>query len=277
MSTGREEWKAHRAADAQHVGEFEEPLDDAELVGDLGAAEDRHQRPVGTVDDRLECAHLALHQPSRGAREPVGDPLRARVGAVRGAERVVHVHVGELGERRHQLRVVARLSRLVADVLEHQHLARGEPLGELSHLRSGDGRRERHRRAGQLLQAVGHRPHRQRRVQSLRPAQMRDEHEPRAATPELRDRLELHPDPGIVGHLNRAAGLAPAERHVEIGAQQNASALHVQLVDCSQRIGHRDRLQLVSGDCRRAATRSVRRRSDRGPHQPMRSTSRRNP
>ena len=90
----------------------------------------------------------------------MGDALRARVGAVRGAEGVVDVHVGELGQRRDQLRIVAGLPRLIADVLEHHHLAQGEPLGELDHLRPDDRRRERHRRTDQLRQAIGHRRHR---------------------------------------------------------------------------------------------------------------------
>ena len=66
MTLSSEEREAHRAADAQDIGELEEPLDDADLVADLGAAEDRDERPVGALDDCLERAHFALHQASGG-------------------------------------------------------------------------------------------------------------------------------------------------------------------------------------------------------------------
>ena len=50
-------------------------------------------------------------------------PLGRGVGAVRGPEGVVDVHVGQRGQLRGQLGVVLGLPRLEADVLEQQHVA----------------------------------------------------------------------------------------------------------------------------------------------------------
>ena len=73
----------------------------------------------------VSVVHLALQQPPGGAADSrCATPSVRRVRAVRGAERVVDVDVGERGEAARQRRVVLRLARLEADVLEQQHLAR---------------------------------------------------------------------------------------------------------------------------------------------------------
>ena len=118
-----EEAEAHRAADQDLVGDLEEAVDDADLVGDLGAAEDDDQRPRRVLDHPGQLGHLALQQQPGVAGEVVGDALGAGVGAVGGAEGVVDVEVGERGEAFGQLRVVLRLPRLEAGVLEQQHVA----------------------------------------------------------------------------------------------------------------------------------------------------------
>ena len=123
---GAEEAEAHRAADQDPVGDLEEALDHPDLVGDLGAAEDDDQRPRGGLDDPGQLGHLALEQQPGVAREAVGDTLGAGVGAVGGAEGVVDVEVGEGGSASPD-RVVLRLPRLEADVLEQQHFARPQP------------------------------------------------------------------------------------------------------------------------------------------------------
>ena len=47
----REEREAHRAADQDRVGELQEALDHADLVGHLRAADDRDERPRGVLED----------------------------------------------------------------------------------------------------------------------------------------------------------------------------------------------------------------------------------
>ena len=93
---------------------------------------------VGVLEDRRERRHLAFQQPPRGARQQVRDALGARVRAVGGAEGVVDIDVGELGQRACELGVVVGLAGLEAHVLEHQHLAVAELLGERPHLLAHD-------------------------------------------------------------------------------------------------------------------------------------------
>ena len=123
MALRAEEREAHRAADQHHVGDLQEALDHGDLVGHLGAADDRDERPRRVLEDPGERPHLALEQPPGGARQQVGDALGAGVRAVGGAEGVVDVDVGQLRQRARELGVVLGLARLEADVLEQQHLA----------------------------------------------------------------------------------------------------------------------------------------------------------
>ena len=71
------------------------------------------------LEDAGERRDLALQQPPRRRRQQVRDRLGGGVRAVRGAERVVDVDVGERRVALGQRLVVLGLPRLVADVLDH--------------------------------------------------------------------------------------------------------------------------------------------------------------
>ena len=176
----------------------------------------------------------------------MGDALGAGVGAVSGTERVVDVGVGELGQRCGQFGVVLGLPRLEPDVLEHQHLARCEPLGQLQHARADHRRRECHRSAGQLSETIGDRSHRERRVGTLGTSEVRDHDEPGSTQAELLDRLERGPYTSVVGDPDHPVRIAPIERNVEIGAHEYAAADHVEVIDGHQRIVHIDQLHQKS-------------------------------
>ena len=79
---------------------------------------------VGIVADGRQLDDLALEQQAGVGRQQVRHPLGRRVGAVRGAEGVVDVELGELGELGRELGVVLLLAGLEAAVLEHEHVAR---------------------------------------------------------------------------------------------------------------------------------------------------------
>ena len=70
MALRAQEREAHRAADQQRVGELEEALDHADLVGHLRAAEHGDQRPRRIGEDRPQLRDLALEQ------QPGGDVAR---------------------------------------------------------------------------------------------------------------------------------------------------------------------------------------------------------
>ena len=83
----------------------------------------------------VSVSHLALQEQARGARQQVRDALGRGVRAVRRAEGVVDVDVGERGQARGELGIVLRLPRLEADVLEHDDVAVGDVVevgGELA-------------------------------------------------------------------------------------------------------------------------------------------------
>ena len=126
VALGLEEREAHRAADEHAVRGLQERVEHADLVRHLGAADHGHERPLRILEDALERAHLALQQPSGRARQQVGDGLRRRVRPVRGAERVVHVRIGQRGVASRQLGIVLRLAGLEAHVLEHHDVAVGD-------------------------------------------------------------------------------------------------------------------------------------------------------
>ena len=107
----------------------------------------------GSSTTLREGLDLALQQRSGDRRaEELGHAGRRGVRAMGSAEGVVHVGVAELGQVARQLRVVARLARLPARVLEQQHLAGVEPCHAAAHLRPHDLGRLVHARAQQLAE-----------------------------------------------------------------------------------------------------------------------------
>ncbi len=113
MPQRAKERERHAAADQEPVDALQQVLDEGELVGDLGAAEHRHQRSFGPVEDPGEGLQLSPHQePGRGRLQVPGDRLDRGVGAMGGGEGVVDVAVGQRGQRVSE-RVVVRLFLLV--------------------------------------------------------------------------------------------------------------------------------------------------------------------
>ncbi len=155
----------------------------------------------------------------------MGDALGRGVGAMGGAERVVHVEVRERREPTRKLGVVLGLARLEAAVLEHQHIARLQARGQLLHLRPDDGRRRPDRGPEQLPEPSCHRRHGESRIGPLRPVQVGDADHGGASLPQQLDRRQRGADPGVVGHL------AVFERHVEVDPHENAPAVDRRLAN----------------------------------------------
>ena len=214
--------EAHRATDQDRVGGLAEPIDHADLVAHLGAAEHRHKRPVRGLEHAHQCLHLALEQQAgRTLVHQPRDALGRRVRPVRGPERIVYVHVGERGQLARELGVVLGLPRLVANVLEQQQVTVAQPVDRRPDLVADDARRDAHRGGEELAQAHSDRRQRQRRVAILRPPQMRHEHDPGAAPAQLLDRRQRGADPQVVRD-------GPVlERDVEVHPDQHALALEV--------------------------------------------------
>ena len=189
----------------------------------LRPAEHDAERPHRHVAHRGQLAHLALEQQPGVAGQQMGDALGRRVGAMRCAEGVVDVHVGQPGERRGQLGIVARLPRLEAAVLEHQQLARAQALGLRLDLGADDRRRHADLGAQQIGHAGRHWRHRERRVRTvLRPAEVRDQHGGGAAVADQLDRRQSRADAGVVGH--RRPAVTVRQRHVEVDSGEHPLA-----------------------------------------------------
>jgi len=111
--------------------------DDAELVGDLRAAEHDRVRSLGVLGEPVEHVELGGDEEAGGARPELGELVDARLLAVHDAEPVGDDGVGEAGElagERGALGLVLRgLTRVEAQVLEHEHIA----VAESGHLGRG--------------------------------------------------------------------------------------------------------------------------------------------
>ena len=102
-----EERIGHRAADDQAVDLLQEVLDDLDLVGDLGAAENGDERPLRRFEGVPKIAKFLFHQqPGCGLADEMRDPFDRCVRSMRRAKRVVDIDVGHSGERFRELRIV---------------------------------------------------------------------------------------------------------------------------------------------------------------------------
>jgi hypothetical protein len=142
------------------------------------------------------------------------------VGAVRRAEGVVDVGVGECGQPSRQVGVVLGLARLEADVLEHDHV----PVGHVIEIGG-----ELHLGLQELAQALGHRPQRQRLVAALGAAEVRRQHQPGAALAQALDRRQRRADARVVGDR------ALVQRDVEVDADEDPLAVDVEVVEALHR------------------------------------------
>ena len=123
----------HAADDDQRVDLVEQVVDDVDLAGDLGAADDGDEGLFGRFESLAEVGDFLFHQQAGdGGLEEVRDALGGGVGAVRGAEGVVDVDLGERGQRLGEGRIVGFFFGVVAQVFKQQHLAGLELAGHFA-------------------------------------------------------------------------------------------------------------------------------------------------
>ena len=91
VALGGEERVGHGAADEHRVGDGEHVPDEADLVGDLEAAQHDHERPRGVAEQAPEHLDLLGHEQAGDRGQVVRDALGGGVRPVRGAEGVVDV------------------------------------------------------------------------------------------------------------------------------------------------------------------------------------------
>ena len=152
-----------------------------------------------------------------------------------GAERVVHVGVGQFGEPAGEARIVRLFARIEPQILEHRELARTETPDRVDRLafvrhaerldRRGPREQPRERvRKDPRAEVVPRGP--------LRPSEVRCQHERRSPLPELVDRRHRRHDPAVVG--DGTVG----DRHVEIDTEEHTGPGHVpELVERAEPTG----------------------------------------
>ena len=173
---------------------------------------------VGIGQDAGQRLDLALEQPAGRAGQQLRHPVGRGVGAVGGAERVVHEHLAERRVPLRQLRVVVGLAVEEAHVLDHHHVAAGQR-GRVGLVG------QRHVQLQQLAEPRRHRRQRQLRVAPLRPAQVGQQHQSLGALlAQLAQGRQRGPDAGVVGDL------AVAQRDVEVHPRYDGLAGHVEVV-----------------------------------------------
>ena len=122
-----QEGEGHAAADEEHVGLLQQVGDDAELVGDLGAAEDDAVGALGVTGDLGQGLDLLEDEQAGGRGQQLGNVVDGRLLAVDDTEAVGDEGVAELGVLAGQLLALfvdlGGLARVVADVLEQGDLA----------------------------------------------------------------------------------------------------------------------------------------------------------
>ena len=194
----------HLAADEDGVCAAAEVLEDAELVLDLGPARDEDERPLDVAEQPSEHLELLLEQEPRVGGKQLGHAHRGRMGAVGRAEGVIHVQVPALGKAPRALRVVPRLARVEARVLEHPHAVVRQ----------------------ELAQARRDRCHPERGIGALRAAEVRAHGDPGGPlVEEVAQRRQRGPDPRVVGDA------AVLERDVQVRADQDVLARDLRLAD----------------------------------------------
>ena len=238
VALGLEEGEHHAAADEQLVGLAEQVVDDAELVGDLRAAEDHDVGPRGVDGQPAQHVDLGGHQAAHRGRQPQRHVVHGGLLAVHHPEPVGDERVGQVGqlpgERRPDLVVLAGLAAVEADVLQHRDLAVLEPghrlVGALPHRVGGEG----DVLAEQLTEPLGHRPQGVLRVgRAVGTAQVGDHDDAGALVGERLDRRHAGLDPPLVGDR------APVERDVQVRADQDPLAPDVAQVARSPPPGQR--------------------------------------
>ena len=202
LALGSEEGEAHRAADHQPVDDPEQGVDNAELVGDLRAAEHGDKRVLRPFTETEQHLHLTLQKKTHRRREVSWRTDDRRVGPMRGPERVVDVRVDAIDQLGDVGRIVRGLPRVEPDVLDQ--------------LDAGS----------QLREAFANRLERERRVRStLRSAEMARAHHRRPSRGQPLDRRQRRADPEVIGDdrpVTRAV-----EGHVEVAPDEHTATADI--------------------------------------------------
>ncbi|MPM50421.1 hypothetical protein SDC9_97160 [bioreactor metagenome] len=230
VALGREEGVRHAAADDQRIHLAQQIVDDVQLIGHLGAAQNGDKRAHGAVDGIAKELDLLAHQVThRSGFDIIGHTDSRAVGTVRRAKRVVDIHVGKAGQLFAECGLVFGLFFAEAGILQQHHVAvfhcGNGGLCMLAHNGVIIGKHDR--LAQQLCQTRRARSEAELRLRAVfRLAQMAAKDNLAAVCNQLFNGRQGRDDAVIVGDD------AVLHRDVEIYPDKNALALYVNIVNC---------------------------------------------
>ena len=122
---GFHEGIGHGAAQQQDVNLRHQVLDHADLVGNFGAAENRHKWTRRIFQYPPQVLQFFLHeQAGRRLLDEFRDACGGGMRAMRRAKSIVHVNITERRQLPRKLFVVGFFFRVEAQILQQQRLAR---------------------------------------------------------------------------------------------------------------------------------------------------------
>ena len=152
QTRSQHEGVGNAAAHNQLIHIFRQRLQDGEFGADLGTGDDRGQRAFGRGQRFADGIDFGGQQrPGASHRRELRDAVSGALGAVRGAECVVHINVAKCRHLLGQCFAVFLFADIDPAVFQHHHLTGGDR--HAAH----PVRHQRHIPAQQLSQALGDR------------------------------------------------------------------------------------------------------------------------
>src|SRR3990172_3517912 len=217
-------------------------LDQGQFFPHLGPPQDGDQRPFRATHNPIERLKLTLHEESgRGRLKKARDRRDRRMSAVGRSKGIVHVTVGQPGQRLGKGRIVGFLFGMKPEVFEEKQLPWLEPFGERLNLLTNAVRRDGHGPAEQLRQFDRHRGERIFGLWlSFRPAEVGSENGRRSLPLRVADGWEERFD-------SRRIGDRPVrEGSVQVASQKETLTTEVKVLDVELR--HTDRSPTTVGE-----------------------------
>ena len=122
MTHGFYEGIGHAAADDNGVGLFKQVIDNADLVRDLGAAEDSHEGTCGIIQSLAHDGQFLFDQQACVCGQVCRDSGGGGVGAVDGAECVGNINLSQIAQGFCEVGAVFLLADIEAEVFKKHDL-----------------------------------------------------------------------------------------------------------------------------------------------------------
>jgi hypothetical protein len=229
-----EEGVGHRSTDGDGIHPLQQVPQDGELVGDLRPAEHRDVGTCRVGEQSAEDLELSGEEEPRVPGDPGGDARDRRVRAMRCSERIIDVDVREARQRVGEDVVVGRLSRVEAEVLQQEDLARFQVVRLPTGVVPDDVGRHDDLTVEQLAEPRRHRRHGVRGVRgALGTTEVGCDDDARTLSEQVLDRRYRGTHTEVVGDLPFA------ERHVQVGPYEDTFPRGIQIVERRDRIEQR--------------------------------------